>query len=44
MSRTLEGKRGRLVGYLQIQFEKSASLEQTIKANLKGLGYDVYIA
>ena len=30
----------RLVAELQAQFAESAKLEQTIKANLKGLGYE----
>ena len=37
--RPLEGKMLRLVAELHDQFDESAKLEQTIKANLQGLGY-----
>lgn len=36
-----EEKMPRLVAELQAQFAESAKLEQTIKANLKGLGYEL---
>jgi len=36
-----EGKMPRLVAELQAQFAESAKLEQTIRANLKGLGYEL---
>jgi type I restriction enzyme M protein len=36
-----EGKMPRLVAELQAQFAEFAKLEQTVKANLKGLGYEL---
>ena len=35
-----EEKMPRLVAELHVQFAESAKLEQAIKANLRGLGYD----
>lgn len=36
-----EEKMPRLIAELNIQFAESARLEQAIKANLKGLGYEI---
>jgi hypothetical protein len=40
-SEPFEEKMPRLVAELQAQFAEYAKLEQTIKANLKGLGYEL---
>jgi len=41
MNKTFEEKLPRLIAELNGQFAESAKLEQAIKANMRGLGYDV---